>query len=134
MDLKDYVKEVISQISEAVVEINTELGDSNITVSKPIVNPSFREIQDFKGHLLCVLSKTEYNSGTSKITSMCKITDVDFDVTLSATSKSEKGGKLGISVIGVGASSGDESSATNRVKFTLPVLFPSVLKEISHYQ
>ena len=61
-------------------------------------------------------------------------TDVDFDVTLSATSKSEKGGKLGISVIGVGASSGDESSATNRVKFTLPVLFPSVLKEISHYQ
>lgn len=134
MELKEYVKEVISQISDAIIEINSDLGDNNITVSKPIVNPSFCEIQEFKGHLLCVLSKTQYQSGNSRITSMCKISDIDFDVTLNASSKSEKGGKIGISVIGVGASGADESSSTNRVKFTLPVLFPSVLKEVSNYQ
>lgn len=134
MDLKDYVKEVITQISEAVTEINGNISDNYITVSKAIVNPSFCEIQDFKGHLLCILSKTQYSSGNSKITSMCKVTDVDFDVTLSATSKSEKGGKIDLKVLGGGTSNGDETSATNRVKFTLPVLFPSVLKAVSNYQ
>ncbi|MDE6410633.1 MAG: hypothetical protein K2K81_10395 [Muribaculaceae bacterium] len=134
MDLKDYVKEVISQISEAVTEINGNVSDNYVTVQRAIVNPSFGEIQDFKGHLLCILSKTEYSSGNSKITSMCKITEVDFDVTLSASSKSDKGGKIDLKVLGGGITNGDESSTTNRVKFTLPVLFPSVLKEVSKYQ
>lgn len=124
MDLKDYVKEVISQISEAVSEINNSADEQReLTLKSPIVNPTFVEI---KGQVLCVLESTKSSMGTNSPKAFCKITDVDFDVTLSASSKSEKSGKIDIRVLGGGTAKRDEASATNHVKFTLPVLFPSI--------
>lgn len=127
MDLKEYVKEVISQISDAVSEINTDSRKQcEPSIKSPIVNPTFSDIQDFQGHLICVIERTTYSSMGSSPKAFCKVTDVNFDVTLSASSKSEKGGKIDLRVLGGGSAAGDEQSATNRVKFTLPVLFPSV--------
>lgn len=127
MDLKDYVKEVISQISEAVSEINNSADEQReLTLKSPIVNPTFVELKEIKGQVLCVLESTKSSMGTNSPKAFCKITDVDFDVTLSASSKSEKGGKIDIRVLGGGTAKGDEASATNHVKFTLPVLFPSI--------
>lgn len=124
MDLKDYVKEVITQISEAVSEINNSVDDpKQITLKSPIVNPSFSDIQDYQGNLLCVLERNNVNISPK---TFVKITNVDFDVTLTASSKSEKGSKIDLKVLGGGAAKDDEASTTNHVKFTLPVLFPSI--------
>ena len=129
MELKDYIRGVISQISEAVDEINLSSGQElSKVISCPIVNPTFSDISDYQGRLFCVLEQ-EVSIGEPsyiKPIAFCKVVDVDFDVTLTTSSKSEKGGKLDVRVAGFGASKGDETSASNRVKFSLPVLFPSI--------
>lgn len=136
MELKDYIKGVISQISDAVDEINSSTNNEiSKTISSPIVNPTFSDISDYEGRLFCVLEQ-EFSVGQPsyiKPLAFCKVVDVDFDVVLSTSSKSEKGGKIGVSVISGGLSTADEESASNHVKFSLPVLFPSVKQPFSKH-
>lgn len=118
MELKEYIKEVISEIADAISEVNNAEAEN-----KTIVSPAFNDFQEINGSIFCILERGgQYHSPEI----LCKIVDVDFDVILTSSSKSEAGGKIGISVLGIGASTGGENAATNHVKFTLPVLFPCV--------
>ena len=111
MDIKDFVKSTITQISEAVKELNAELSyDGKGT----IVNPS--DVQKSKG------------SVSSSVDLKYNVTDIVFDLYVSAESGSETSGKIGIfsSIVGIGAAgkSDDSNKQVSRIQFTIPVLLP----------
>lgn len=102
MELKDFIKNVLSDIANAVKESQTELKDV------AIVNPPS--------------STSQYAGGTI---SHYAIKDVEFDIALSASS--EKGGKAGISVLAGNLAS--TSRESTRVKFSIPVSLSAGVRE-----
>lgn len=110
MDLKEYVKSTISQLSEAVEELNDELGD------KTVVNPIRPEA---RGNNFIESRK----SGSRMITDVC------FELSTSIIDNKENGAKVGIfsSIVGLGANtvSGSNNSAISKVTFSIPVLLPT---------
>jgi hypothetical protein len=109
MDIKDFIKSTVTQISEAVKELNDELSNNG---EGTIVNP--------------------YNARDSKrptsSTSGANITDIAFDLNVVVESGTETSGKVGVfsSIVGVGISGkeGDLNKIINRIQFTIPVLLP----------
>lgn len=110
MDLKEYVKSTISQLSEAVEELNDELGD------KTVVNPIR---PDMSGENVIIDRK----NGTRMVTDVC------FELSTSIIDNKENGAKVGIfsSIVGLGANtvSGSNNSAISKVTFSIPVLLPT---------
>ena len=111
MELKDYVQNVLQQIGEGIAECNGEKGNGNSI----IVNPALKNAQFFEGEMYAIDSQKCYT----------KVIKIDFEVFITATSNSETDGRIGISVLGAGGSLRSEQSTTNKVKFSIPVLFPS---------
>jgi len=107
MDIKTFLKSTILQISEAIEELNQELKDPNVAV-----NP--------RG----VLDANNQNSGSIAE----NIIAIDFDLSVYVESGDEKGGKIGVfsGILGAGISGAEKelNRTANRIKFTLPVLFP----------
>lgn len=115
MDIKEYIKEVVTQISEATLEINGREPDFPLTV-----NPSATTLRDINGRRYIFQNLGRYGSDPGT-----QIVDIEFDIAVTATEKSEAGGKIGISVAGFGGAKGQENTVVNHVKFSLPVAFPS---------
>ncbi|MGH6668636.1 hypothetical protein R3O55_012735 [Bacteroides hominis] len=113
MELKDFIKDTVSQIAEAVTELN---GETSIPMT---VNPAKTEFLNGKQFL---------NMGFSK----SYLTNIDFDLTLSLSEGKGNNAKVGVfaSVIGIGASSNEnaKNESISKIKFTLPVLLP--MKEV----
>ena len=109
MDLKEYVKSTISQLSEAVEELNNELGD------KTVVNPIR---SDHSGENVIVNRK-----GTRMITDVC------FELSTSVIDTKGNGAKVGIfsSIVGLGVNTVAENnnSAVSKITFSIPVLLPT---------
>lgn len=109
MDLKEYVKSAITQLSEAVDELNNELGN------KTVVNPVR---SDFSGENIIVSKK-----GGRMITDVC------FELSTSVIDNKGNDAKVGIfsSIVGLGvnASSENNHSAISKITFSLPVLLPT---------
>lgn len=107
MELKEFIKETISQILEGIDEVQkTELG--------PNVNASTEggsATKDLGGNLI--------NRGKHGV-----FTRVDFDVSVSA--ESEGKGGLRVSAFGQGVDAGGSRKAANanRVSFSVPVRLP----------
>lgn len=120
MDLKDFVKETIVQISKGIEEANAELDQS-----EAMVNPVYVSLnsQDAQGYGRTKERDPDYGNHDSKI-----LQKVDFDVALSieAGQQGTAGAKLSIASIGIGAEGKTESSnkSESRIKFSIPVVFP----------
>ena len=105
MEVKDFIKETVSQILDSVSELNETYANTGSSVAS--------------------LGDYNYKGQWSRH----YITEVDFDIALEVVNDKESGagGKLSVaSLIAVG---GDKSSkqtnqATSKVHFTLPVKFP----------
>ena len=112
MDIKEFTKETITQIVNAVREANELISDYGASIP------------------------TDYFQGSRAITSYKdgekNIIDVEFDVAVSAVESANVGGGAGIKVaainIGLGANSQNENSTLSRVKFTLPLVLPEKSK------
>lgn len=108
MELKEFIKSAITQLSEAVYELDDELKDKGV-----VVNPCYAENTNFE---------TIDNSEGVIVSS------VEFDLQVSTSEIKENSGKIGVlaSVVGIGASTkeGSNGNEANRIRFRLPVVLP----------
>ena len=102
MDIKEFVKQTIIGISEAVIEINEEKRGTGLVACPPVTRG---------------VTRTD-NQGTI-------IQDIEFNrcVEISCNAKSDSGIK--IAVANIGAEKEANNTARSNIKFTLPVAFPS---------
>ncbi len=113
MDLKDFIKNTISSISEAIVESQNELKEKGV-----IVNPEKTEIGK-TGEKLLRSDGWRY------------VQNLEFDILVGVDDKQGTGGKGELKVAGLfslGAGINDENTTINhnRIKFTVPVAFSTV--------
>ncbi|MEA3370835.1 MAG: hypothetical protein U9Q40_05800 [Campylobacterota bacterium] len=127
MDLKDFIKETVIQISESVVEIQEHFDDKNIDA---IINP--RELRANRNKNYSAEYSTTAISPTgneySRKNVARNVDNIEFDVavTVESDSKSNLGGKLKVFDIGVGAEVNEVSKQANlsKVKFKIPMVLP----------
>jgi len=110
MDLKDFIKNTISSISEAIIESQEELKDKGV-----IINPEKTEIGKTGDRLL-------------RSDGWRYVQNLDFDVLISVEDKQgdDIGGGLKVAgLLNIGGGISDESISKNhnRIKFSLPVAF-----------
>ena len=110
MELKQFIKEVLSDITMAVVESREELKDVGGLIAPPVHKPSADRI-----------SVRLHNSFVT-------INEVEFEVLLSESQ--HEGNKKGVSVKfsaingGIKNEKGGENSSNTKIKFTIPISFP----------
>ena len=109
MELQEFIKNTLVQVSKGVEDAKIELGEK--IIGKTIINP-----EPYKH-----LSFAE-EGGVIK-----RVEEIEFDIALIVEQKTE--GKAGIGVLasiitaGASKSSGDINSATHRIKFKVPIKF-----------
>lgn len=121
MDLKDFVKESLVQISKGISEANEELKDTGA-----MINPLHVTINTDKSQAYGRTGKPAYDSaGSSRV-----VEKVEFDVAVVAEAgeQTKAGIKLSIASIGLGADgqSNTKDKSESRIKFTIPVVFSGV--------
>mgnify|MGYP000261649621 CR=1 FL=1 len=117
MDLKDFIRESLVQISQGIEEANEALKNSAAEVNPPKFIAHTGESQAYGR----VSATADENKPLVHL--------VDFDVAIQAQQGSEAGGglKLSIASIGVGADAKtkDSHSTESRLKFGIPMIYPS---------
>lgn len=114
MELKDFISETIYQIATGVKESIEKCKDLDI-----IVNPNISIVSDNDAYIPQDPSNREVSRRIMPI-------EMDVSVAISNSSENSAGGKIGISVFGVGGSikGTDNTKNINRIKFTVPVSLP----------
>jgi len=109
MELKDFIKTAITDITEAVSELQSELDNG------AIVNPTLQN--------QIALKTLTINDEIRPIEQLA------FDVAVTATEASglEGGAKAGISIFGakVGTESSAKTENVSRLTFSVPIVFPA---------
>lgn len=119
MDLKDFIKEAIKDISEAISESNSELAEVGAIVNPKDVYTAPKD-EGLYGYL--VQNDEEENFRRP-------VHAINFNVAVSSTTK--KNGKEGIGVNVVGIKLGkdnqqvDENETSSRLQFSIPVAMPT---------
>lgn len=104
MELKDFIKTTIRDISDAVTELNDEMGDKGLIVN-PIPN-NYSEGMIY----------TEDNRWVQKI---------EFNLSVTTSDKTEAGGGLKINIIKAGISNAKNDESTSSLRFHVTVALPS---------
>ena len=116
MDLKDFVEASLVQISQGIEAASKALEGTNAHVNPKNVYVNADTRQNY-GRLV---STQEYNPIVEL---------VEFDVAVHASEGTETNGRIGISVGSIGIGAGGKSQETNRsesrIKFKIPVVFPT---------
>ena len=111
MELKDFVRESLSQIVGGVVEAQQELLNSGVTGE---ISPSIKT----------EWGKTDLVIGQSGM----PIQNVEFDIAVIASEKTGTKGTIGVGIpvfkIGAGGETTETTSQTSRLKFSVPVALP----------
>ncbi len=117
MELKDFIKEAIKDIAEAIKESNEELSEIGV-ITNPRNVASIGQQEGIYGHTFV----------PSQNNSSRPVHLLSFDIAVSSAEK--KNGKEGIGVNVVGIALGkngekiSESNTDSRLKFTIPIAFP----------
>ena len=111
MELKEFIKDTVTQIADAVTELNGGTSKFNLAV-----NP--------------IVSIGGINKGTLQIGRQeCVLTNIEFNLSLTTSENKGSDAKVGVfaSVIGVGASSNEnaQNEIVSKIKFSLPILLPT---------
>ncbi|MCW8879374.1 MAG: hypothetical protein OQK04_02305 [Kangiellaceae bacterium] len=119
MDLKDFVKESLIQISKGITEANDELSGTGA-----MINPLNITINTENSQAYGRTGKPTRKEGSRVVE------NVDFDVAVvaEAGAKTNAGLKLSIASIGLGADgqSNTRDKSESRIQFRIPVVFPGV--------
>ncbi len=110
MELKEFIKAAITDITGAISELQNEIG-SDTVVSPPMPAP--------------ITLKTLRQDGRNRL-----ISDINFDVAITVGSVDSKDGSAGASLLQVFSAkvnSGNESRIENvsRLTFSIPVIYPT---------
>lgn len=104
MELKEFIKETISSIADAVYELNEEKSENGL-----IVNPS--KIK-WKGE-----NNDLYEDGRI-------IRNIEFNLSVQASDKNGTGIGLKINIVNAGIGNETTNSTTSTISFSIPVAFP----------
>ena len=110
IELKDFVKGVISDIALAIQELNNDYAGIGLAVN-PI----------------------GVHHGPSDITiahDMRLIREVEFSLSITSSNASNAGGGVKLSVLNAGVDNKDEKSTASIIRFSIPVVYPGV--ELPH--
>ena len=113
MELKDFISETIQQLSLGVKDAMEKCQEMDV-----IVNPD-----------ITIGSDGDYYVSEKKNVAMqrrVQVIDMDISIVVTSSAESNIGGKIGVSMLGVSGTSKeiDNTSNTNRVKFSIPVCLP----------
>lgn len=104
MEIKEFIKEVIGDITDAVIEINSEKCNS--------------------GAIVCP-SRFSNRGEIYSITEDGKmVRNVDFNLSVVVSGKNEANAGLKISIARVGIGNETTNSTTSTISFSIPVAFP----------
>jgi len=118
MDLKDFVKNSLHQIAEGIIEASTALSGTDA-----IVNPSditvFTDNSQAYGRTSIVPKQSN-----SRV-----VEKVDFDVAVTVHEGKAKDAGLKVSIMSVGIGAGGKTEAKSgsesRIRFAVPMVFPT---------
>jgi hypothetical protein len=117
MDLKDFIRESLVQISQGIEEANMALQGSVAEVNPPKFIAHSGESQAYGR----VSATADENKPLVHL--------IDFDVAIQAQQGTEAGGgmKLSIASVGIGADAKtkDSQSTESRLKFGIPMVYPT---------
>ncbi|OGU01590.1 MAG: hypothetical protein A2X82_15585 [Geobacteraceae bacterium GWC2_55_20] len=118
MDLKDFIKEAIKDISEAISEMNGELAEVGTIVNPKDVHPTIKN-EDVYGYLMKEQENSDYRRPVHLIR---------FDVAVSSATKKDGKEGIGVNVVGIkigkDGTQADESKMSSRLQFSIPVALP----------
>lgn len=104
MEIKEFIKEVIGDITDAVIEINSEKCNSGV-----VVCPSrFSN----RGEIYSITEDGKM------------VRNVDFNLSVVVSGKNEANAGLKISIARVGIGNETTNSTTSTISFSIPVAFP----------
>ncbi|EGQ9599485.1 MULTISPECIES: trypco2 family protein [Vibrio] len=118
MKLSEFISSTLSEIVNGIEDANQQLIDKGVKVNPPNIyledNPN----------------KSIYGVWNKNSLPMHPVVEVvEFDVTLTAEETSNSGGKAGVSIgvakVSADGASSDRSSHVSRVKFKVPVIYPT---------
>lgn len=116
MDLKEFVKETISAIADATIELQEQYKENQVLVNPPAAQ-----------------SGTDvYQEGSANYT-FRRVRDVEFDVALTIGAETGGKGKAGLKVfsaeIGGSVENTKSQEQVSRVKFSIPLSLPPTDQE-----
>lgn len=115
MDIKEFIKETLIQISEGICEANKQMSSRNSFVAtENITNQSGIPVND----------TYSYKEGASHL-----VRPIDFDIAVTVSDASAQSGKGGIEVLslfhaGGGIENQSSSNTTHKIKFSIPLALP----------
>lgn len=119
MNLKEFIKETITEISSAITECNNELSSNGTIVNPRNVFGAAHGSEKIYGYMA---KPTEEKNNRRPVHL------VNFDVAVTATDKTGKKGGIGIAVGSIGLGAQGKSEAENvsfsKLTFSIPVALP----------
>lgn len=104
MDIKEFIKQAVVGISDAILEVNTEKRGT--------------------GLVICPNSAKGGNKNFVRDNNNTIVLDIDFNLCVEVTDKTNAGAGLQITIVKAGVNNDISNSTTSNIKFTLPVAFP----------
>lgn len=112
MELKEFIKDTVTQIADAVTELNGGTSKYKLTVN-PITS---------------ITNGFSENDTIDVANDRCKITNIEFDLVLATSEDKGHTAKVGVlaNIVGMGISSDNnaKNESVNKIRFSLPVLLP----------
>lgn len=115
MDITEFIKESIKQISDGVYAASIECSQSGV-----VVNPT-----------ISVGENGEYfiPIKPSSVAMQRRVQKIDFDIAVEATETTEKSGQAGVAIHVVSGkgnyTKGQSSSTISRISFSVPICLPT---------
>lgn len=115
MDIKDFIKETLTQIAESVNETNRQLVNQHSFVATENITTASGMLHN---------DTYSYKDGTSHL-----VREIHFDLAITVSDASAQGGKGGIEVFSLFNAGGSKESQnasimTHKLNFTLPLALP----------
>ncbi|MDO3390616.1 hypothetical protein Q3C19_09025 [Bacteroides sp. ET489] len=116
MELKEFIKESLSQIIDAVKETQEKYKDTNVVICPD----NIQEVKDG----LYILDENEYDNYSSR----SKVQNIDMDIAISVTEKEGNKSGLGIAKIinaGISSENTQQNESISKIKFSIPIVLPT---------
>jgi len=122
MELKDFIKQAITDISDAINEVNEESNNSNLIINPRSVSLSTPE----SGLYGYVSGDTSTNEDPDHLR---PIHSISFDIAVTSTTKEDGKEGIGVSFSGIKLDKGKNQvtsdNVNSKLSFTLPVALPT---------
>lgn len=116
MELKDFIKESIVQVTEAIIESNEELKSKNAIVNPGKIQVNSEESQAYGRESPLTRHHTRI------------VQKIDFDVAVTVQDEQQAGAGAKISVMSLKLGAEGEVNYSNksesRIKFAVPIIYP----------